>query len=159
MARVKWGDELIKWNDDLDTGIDVVDKQHRRIVDYINTLIGIRSSHDRDKEERVLNELVDYTMSHFAFEESLMEDAGYSFINGHKRVHEMFTRRVSDFMQRFKMGEDVTDELLVLLKSWLLNHIMSDDNDYAATVLKNLGSMNANSREGWLAKSVRRFFG
>ena len=71
----------------------------------------------------------------------------------------MFTRRVGDFMQRFKMGEDVTEELLIMLKSWLLNHIRSDDNDYASAVLKNLGAMDAKNGGGWLARSVKRFFG
>ena len=28
----------IAWNSELDTGIDVIDQQHRRIVDYINAL-------------------------------------------------------------------------------------------------------------------------
>ena len=149
----------IQWSEDLNTNIDVIDKQHRRIVDYINRLEDIKGKNDRAVEELVLNELVDYTLSHFAFEESLMEDAGYGFINGHKRVHQLFVKRVNDFIQRFKMGEDITEELLTVLKAWLINHIRSDDNDYADIVRKNLGDMNARHGEGWLSKSVKRFFG
>jgi hemerythrin len=149
----------ITWSDDLDTDIAVIDSQHKRIVEYINNLDDVKSTHDKEQLARVLNELVDYTLSHFAFEESLMEDAGYGFINGHKRVHELFTRRVSDFLQRFKMGEDVTEELLVVLKSWLINHIRSDDNDYAAIVRKKLSTDDAKNDGNWLSKSVRRFFG
>ena len=146
----------IQWTDDLNTDIQVIDSQHHRIVDYINTLDDIKDTHDRDQVEKVLNELVDYTLSHFAFEESLMEDAGYPFINGHKRVHELFVKRVGDFQQRFKMGEDIAEELLAVLKSWLINHIRSDDNDYAATVRANMDNVNASKKsEGWLKK----FFG
>lgn len=159
MAHLRMSDEVIKWSDELNTGITVIDNQHKRIVEYINILGDVRASHDRNEEERVLTELVDYALSHFAFEESLMEDAGYNFINGHKRVHAMFTRRVGDFVQRFKMGEDVTEELLIMLKSWLLNHIRSDDNDYAEVVLKNLGAVDAKNGGGWLSKSVKSFFG
>ena len=119
----------IQWSDELNTDIDVIDSQHRRIVDYINNLEDVKGLNDRAVEERVLNELVDYTLSHFAFEESLMEDSGYGYINGHKRVHQLFVKRVSDFMQRFKLGEDITEELLMVLKAWLINHIKSDDND------------------------------
>jgi len=80
----------IQWSDDLNTDIGVIDSQHKRIVDYINSLEDVKGSNDRAVEEQVLNELVDYTLSHFAFEESLMEDAGYGYINGHKRVHQLF---------------------------------------------------------------------
>ena len=149
----------IQWSEELNTNIDVIDNQHRRIVGYINDLEDVKGKNDRAVEEQVLNELVDYTLSHFAFEESLMEDAGYGFINGHKRVHQLFVKRVNDFMQRFKMGEDITEELLTVLRAWLINHIKSDDNDYAEIVRKNLGNMQARNGDGWLSKSVKKFFG
>jgi hemerythrin len=148
----------IVWSDDLNTDIQVIDNQHRRIVDYINALDDISESHDRNEVEKVLNELVDYTLSHFTFEESLMEEAGYCFINGHKRVHELFVKRVGDFQQRFKMGEDITDELLSTLKSWLINHIRSDDNDYADTVRTNMNMIANKKGEGWITRSVRKIF-
>jgi hemerythrin len=148
----------IEWSSDLDTHIPVIDKQHHRIVEYINNLYDISETHDREEVGRVLQELVDYTLSHFAFEESMMEEAGYPFIKGHKSVHDLFTKRVGDFMTRFKMGEDITDELLTVLKSWLINHIKSDDNDYADAVRANMAGSNVGN-ESWLSKSVKRFFG
>ncbi|HED35636.1 MAG TPA: bacteriohemerythrin [Gammaproteobacteria bacterium] len=149
----------IKWTDELNTNIQVIDSQHHRIVDYINNLYDVRNSHDRNEVEKVLNELVDYTLSHFAFEESLLEDAKYPFINGHKRVHALFIKRVSAFQQRFQIGEDITDELLAVLKSWLINHIRSDDNDYAAIVRANMNDVNISKDKGWISRSVKRFFG
>ncbi len=147
----------IQWTSDLDTHIPVIDKQHHRIVEYINNIYDISETHDREEVGRVINELVDYTLSHFAFEESMMEEANYPFLNGHKKVHEMFTRRVADFQQRFNMGEDITDELLTVLRSWLINHIKSDDNDYAASVRANMQNVGGN--EGWVSRSLRKFFG
>lgn len=120
----------IKWTDDLNTNIQAIDSQHLRIVEYINSLDDTKESRDKDEVKRILGQLVDYTLSHFAFEESLVEDAGYSFTNCHKKVHPLFVKRVADFQQRFKMGEDIAEELLITLKSWLINHIRSDDNDY-----------------------------
>ena len=63
----------IKWTNDLNTEIDVIDKQHRRIVDYINDLESAHGKQDRELVRQVLDDLVDYTMSHFAFEENLQE--------------------------------------------------------------------------------------
>lgn len=73
----------ILWTDDLNTGIDVIDRQHRRIVDYINDLELAKAKQDREAVGKVLDELVDYTLSHFAFEESLQEEAGYKYCKPH----------------------------------------------------------------------------
>jgi hypothetical protein len=60
----------IEWSPEQDTHIPIIDKQHHRIVEYINSLYDIRDTHDREEVGRVLQELVDYTLSHFAFDES-----------------------------------------------------------------------------------------
>ena len=148
----------IQWDDQLNTGIQVIDSQHRRIVEYINSLYDASLTRNRNDVEQVLQNLVDYTLSHFAFEESLMEEAGYPFINGHKRVHELFVKRINNFQQRFKIGDDITDELLAALKSWLINHIKSDDNDYTQTVLTNMNYVNTQQSSGWLSRSLKHFF-
>ena len=87
--------EYLHWVPELDTGIAEIDTQHRRIVDYINKLRDLRESHDRQGLSDVIAEMVDYTMSHFAFEEALIENAGYLFSGPHKKVHELFTRKVA----------------------------------------------------------------
>ncbi|QNN59195.1 bacteriohemerythrin [Diaphorobacter ruginosibacter] len=124
---------LLVWLPELDTGIDEIDRQHRRIVEYINTLHELRSTHDREALGNVIGEMVDYTISHFVFEESLMESAGYLFSGPHKKVHELFTRRVAEMQTRFEAGEDVTAELHGMLSRWLFNHIRNEDHGYIDT--------------------------
>jgi hemerythrin len=145
---------LIQWSSDLDTGIQVIDNQHQRIVEYINKLDHAQKHHSRDEVAEVLDELVDYTLSHFAFEESLMEDAGYGFINAHKKVHQLFAKRVGDYQQRFKMGDQIEEELIHTLKAWLINHIKNDDQDYAEDVRRNM-PQGAHRKGGWF----KRLFG
>ena len=142
----------LTWSSDLDTGISVIDNQHRRIVDYINQLNHAIESGDRDEIAEVLEELVDYTLSHFAFEEDLMEKAGYPFTNAHKKVHKLFVKRVADFQQRFQLGEDIGRQLHTVLRTWLLNHIRHDDADYAEAVKKTM-------HEGQKRGLFKRLFG
>ena len=146
------------WTPELETGISVIDKQHQRIVEYINKLYHAQEHHSREEVGMVLDELVDYTLSHFAFEENLMEEAEYPFVNAHKRVHDLFTRRVADYQQRFKIGEDVAEELLTTLRAWLINHIKNDDQDYSDDVRRNLEQLDNRSGGGWLARKMRGFF-
>ncbi len=126
----------IIWNSALNTGIDVIDSQHKRIVSYINALEEARIAKDRTRVGHIIEQLVDYTQSHFGFEESLMEEAGYRFLKPHQKVHELFIRRVNGFTVRAAKGEDITEELHTMLSTWLLNHIAHEDRDYAASVKK-----------------------
>ncbi len=128
----------INWTDDLNTGIDEIDQQHRAIVDYVNELDTARKTQDKEKVAKIIDDTVDYTLSHFGFEETMMEEAGYALLRPHKRVHELFVRRVADLQERFKKGEDVSEELHSLLSRWLVRHIKHDDYAYAETVKKHL---------------------
>lgn len=141
------------WSNDLNTGIDVIDKQHQRIVEYINELHDARTSgHKMEDIGKVIDELVDYTLSHFAFEESMQEDAHYPFLKAHKKVHEMFVSKVSDLQHRFSLGEDVSEELHKMLFTWLYNHIKRDDADYVESVKRNLA-------QGEFVEKKKGFFG
>lgn len=143
------------WSTELDTGIKVIDTQHRRILDYINELDKAHSGgHGREAVGNVINELVDYTLSHFSFEESLMEEAQYPFSKPHKKVHEIFTKRVGDFQTRFEVGEDIAPELHKLLVTWLINHIKRDDYDYVAAVKENMGNHDefVSRKKGFFAR-------
>ena len=151
----------IVWSPELDTGIEVIDQQHRRIVDYINALEAANQAHDRQAVGDTLDELVDYTMSHFAFEESLQEEAGYAYCKPHKRVHELFVRRVGDYVERHRLGDEIGDELYKLLTTWLLNHIRRDDADYVGAVKEKMVGIANERREkkeegGWLKRFFRR---
>ena len=125
---------ILRWVPELNTGIDEIDVQHARIVDYINRLYTLRDSPDRQALGDVIAEMVDYTISHFAFEEGVMESAGYMFSGPHKRVHELFTRKVAEMQSRFDAGENVTAELHGMLSRWLFNHIRNEDHGYIDSV-------------------------
>jgi hemerythrin len=131
------------WTEQLNVGIEVIDQQHRRIVEYINQLDDARSNgYSRDEIGYLINDLVDYTISHFGFEESLQEEAGYPFAKSHKKVHDLFAQRVSDFQARFDKGEDVSKGLNSLLVTWLFSHIKRDDADYVGSVKAYLQKQN-----------------
>ncbi len=150
----------LEWESDLDTGIEVIDGQHKRIVEMINGLHAAQLQMDKAAVARVIEEVVDYTLSHFAFEETLLEDAGYPFSRAHKKVHELFIRRVNVFRTRHQAGDDVADELKDLLGRWLFNHIRNDDANYVEAVKANMQQLTRDdSNGGWLSRSMRRFFG
>ena len=79
-------------------------------------------------------ELVDYTISHFAFEEALLQEAGYSKMKEHSKNHIEFSNKIFDYKDRSAKGEDVAQSLLDLLHDWLFGHILNEDALYVPTV-------------------------
>lgn len=155
----------IEWNAKLDTGIEVIDEQHKRIVNYINQLEAARLANDRQQVAVVIEELVDYTQSHFGFEEAMMEEAGYEFLKPHQKVHELFIKRVTDYTVRAAKGEDIAEELEHTLTRWLLNHIANEDHNYAEAVKRMVARkqqaaahVESPQTPGLWGSLVRRFF-
>jgi hemerythrin len=147
----------IAWTPNLNTGINVIDQQHRQIVDYINNLEAANLIIDKRKVKEIVDSCVDYTLSHFAFEESLQEDAGYQYVKAHKRVHELFTRKVGEYQERLNLGEDIGKELHDMLARWLVSHIKHDDADYVSAVKTNMISLieekeTKKETKGWFAR-------
>lgn len=67
----------INWGPEFETGIDIIDEQHRRIFDYLLEIDHAVTTHHAEEVEKVVRALIDYAISHNTFEESLMEKAGY----------------------------------------------------------------------------------
>lgn len=141
------------WDPSLNVGIDVIDGQHRRIVDYINDLDKAHTAQDHEKVTQILMGLVDYTVTHFAFEEDLMRQAGYPLSDPHKKVHETFISHINQYKEQHEKGQDITRKLMSELQIWLTNHIKNEDRHYVPHVNKIL-----KNKKGWLNRTLGRFF-
>lgn len=148
----------MQWTDDLETGIQVIDDQHKRIITYINELHDASETGNAAEVKEVLEGLLDYTITHFQFEEELQQKAGYPFLKAHQRVHEIFMKRVAAFRERAAKGENIIPELLSMLKVWLSSHIKGDDRDYVESVRKVVGTADQEAH-GWLSSTLKKFFG
>ncbi len=131
----------ITWTADFETGIDIIDDQHKRIFDYLKEIdqaIAIKSIR---QIEYVIKSLIDYAISHNTFEESLMEKAGYPMLEAHHQVHERFKERAHSYLARFANGEDpivLAREVRGDMGLWLTNHIKRDDKHYVNYVKRNI---------------------
>lgn len=134
--------ELIVWTDELlSVGIPEVDKQHKRLVDLLNSLDrAIREHHGSDVACAVLNELAEYTRVHFGTEEALMNASGYPLFEPHRLMHEDLIRQVLDLQGKVASGETrISFELLHFLKNWLTQHILGSDKKFGAYFAKSVG--------------------
>jgi hemerythrin len=155
--------DFIKLPKEFRTGITTIDKQHQQLVDMVNHLGRIREAAFENPKNRkaatsqVVDEMISYSISHFAFEESLMQDANYKFFESHKRTHALFVTRADEYKQRFTGGEDIIDELFDMLNRWLFNHIRNDDMAYAPALKTKILELDQ-TKTGWLGRMLKRFF-
>ena len=125
---------LINWNDSYSVKVKVIDVQHKKIVDIINEL------HDKMKEGKgkevvgkLLNQLLDYTVLHFAFEEKLLNTNNYPDSKTHIKLHSDLIEEVKAFRKKYESGSAMLSlELMNFLKKWLVEHILNSDKKYSA---------------------------
>ncbi|OIR10428.1 bacteriohemerythrin [mine drainage metagenome] len=121
----------LQWTEQFNVGIEVIDQQHRKIVEYVNQLDGMHSGGLSSREiGNLIDALIDHTIYHFDFEEKIQEKVGYPYLKAHQRLHVQFAKRLTNFQTRFAEGEDISGELESFLTNWLLDHLKYDDTDY-----------------------------
>ena len=137
--------DLMAWGPKLETGIDEIDSQHQTLVRLVNQLHrAMKLKHGALESGKVLSELADYTVQHFAHEEELFDKYGYPETGSHKEIHENLVAKVLEFQKEFKSGSaSLSMELMDFLTSWLRSHIMEVDMAYVPYLKEKLGSDNA----------------
>jgi len=149
--------EHIEWSSTYEIGIPVIDKQHKRIVDYINEL-NEADSDNKTLITKIIANLIDYTYSHFGFEEAMMAEAGYAKLAEHQKTHNIFIDKIYAFKQQHEAGHDVHHELSKLLKIWLINHIQEDDMSYASLIKHQMAKSEQELQTSWIKQKISQFF-
>ncbi len=125
--------KFMEWSSKLETGIKSIDDQHKKLVNMVNTLYSaISAGGGKEQLQRLLDDLIDYTVYHFGTEEELFKKHDYPDAVAHKKIHEELATKVVEFRERLQKGEAMLSyDLLNFLKSWLVNHICVTDMKYA----------------------------
>jgi hemerythrin len=126
----------IQWTDDLATGKDEIDEQHREIFRRINSLFDA-CNQGKGKHEvvKVISFLDEYIVIHFGIEERHMLTRSYPRYAEHKAQHEAFKKQFLDLKKKIETeGPGVhtviaTNQMVV---NWFLNHIRKVDTQLGA---------------------------
>jgi hemerythrin len=126
----------ILWTNDLATGSERIDIQHKAIFERINTLLeACREGRGKKEVQGVLAFLEDYVLTHFSAEEQYMKLRGYSGYEAHKEQHEDFIRKLSEIKESIQAsgpGVHTVISINQLLVAWFVNHIRKLDTQLGA---------------------------
>ena len=133
LERTQSQAELLSWSESLSVKVDLIDDQHKKLVNLINQLFrAVGSGSPQAQVEGVLAELIDYTAYHFQTEEDLFDRFGYPEKEAHKQIHTKLVAQAVGYQQKINQGDgSVAMSLLQFLKDWLVNHIMKTDKRYS----------------------------
>jgi len=130
--------DLIVWHDKLVTGIGKIDEQHQILVNLLNEAnIKLTPNNNAKFLEEITRNLLSYALYHFETEEGLMQKYGYiEDSDAHIRQHRSFSAKVVAVRNDIKTGLPISrEDLLSFLNSWLINHILNTDKQFAAFLL------------------------
>jgi hemerythrin len=134
--------EKFEWNIKFETGIDKIDNQHKKIVDFINRLsFAVAHKDTRKNIATILSGCISYVKTHFRHEEEMFDK--YNFVRSieHKRGHKRVLKQLTDFQVLYSQNQSTPDEdLLLFLRGWLTVHILGEDMQYVEVVTQGLAS-------------------
>lgn len=120
------------WKDEYNLNIEEIDRQHKKLVSLINDLYNAFFAHTEDQSlHSILNDLLEYTNYHFDSEEKYMEKINYPERESHILLHDTFKEKTIEFRHASRHGKKITSSVTNFLRSWLSDHILKVDRQYA----------------------------
>lgn len=124
---------MYEFKDEYKTGIDFVDEEHKKLFEIAENAYQLTQNdllHDKyDHLVQILEELREYTKTHFAHEEAYMKEIGYKGMFTQKTQHDAFILKLEDldFNDLDENSDQMIDDILHMLTDWLVNHILHVD--------------------------------
>ncbi|KAA0874148.1 bacteriohemerythrin [Nitrincola tapanii] len=129
--------EIFPWSHHFNTGIEVIDAQHRQLVFLLNQMAEYVIEGASEAELKALiDELADYAQYHFSTEEAIWAQAfaQESSFADHCHIHQEFSRKVLALQAEQASLHCALDDIFGFLTHWLAFHILDSDKRMALTL-------------------------
>lgn len=131
--------EIFPWHKNFETGVDIIDEQHKKLVDILNQLAAHLANRSKPITlNKVFDELASYADYHFKTEEKIWltyfkDDKWFS---NHEDTHESFIDKVIALKKEEdkKPLDDVIQDIVSFLAKWLAFHILDSDKRMAIAI-------------------------
>ncbi len=132
--------EIFPWNKNFETGIALIDEQHKVLVNILNKLaINFSNRSSEIIMNEIFDELVKYTDYHFKTEEEIWSKylKGDPWFETHKKTHKNFIHETLALKnhQADKSLDDIIYEVISFLAKWLAYHILDTDKHMAYVIM------------------------
>lgn len=121
---------MLWWTEELSSGIEFIDDQHRELFKLINEVFSAVNVNDAALISNTLDYLLHYVIEHFGAEESCMIKGHYPDFEEHREQHSYFIKQVYRLFCRFeaeKASPEFMNDFQLLMVEWLVDHISETD--------------------------------
>jgi len=112
------------WKEKYAVGEPELDNQHRYLFDLGNEI----QSADKSQAKAYVMKLYKYATAHFTSEETHMKQIKYPDLENHRKLHDKFITDLNSISENF--SSESFEEFKRFLYSWLIDHILNEDNKY-----------------------------
>lgn len=124
---------LFIWTPTLSTGNTHVDDDHRALVEKVNAVLEcIAQRADASTLSTTLDDLAEFTRTHFRQEEAVMQRAAYDGAAAHTAEHAALLTQMDEVLAQLRTGARVDSmALYTRLTRWVIDHIQNFDRAFA----------------------------
>jgi len=127
---------LIQWKNEYSVGVKEIDKQHQKIIDFINEINEVVTSQgSKDKYAGIIESMAGYANYHLSVEEEYFNKFDYPKKESHMDLHNQYRAKVKNFQEKIKAETDenvakLAYEVIDFLEDWWIGHINNIDKQY-----------------------------
>lgn len=133
----------IEWKAYLETGIPIIDKQHKELFNQMQELhAACKEQGGKAAIQEIFGFLEGYFNDHFATEEKLFDEHEFPGMERHVSAHDAFKEEIHEFRKDVnERGIKAMDALKMnrILVGWLTKHIGNMDQEFAPFIKEKLG--------------------
>ena len=130
--------EVFPWNKNFETGVEIIDEQHKKLVALLNELASTLTQDNQIEVTRVFDELAEYANFHFETEEAIWVKyfSDDSWLSSHQLTHSSFLPRVLKLKEQDsnKPIDEIIEGIVKFLIRWLAFHIIDNDKRMAFVI-------------------------
>lgn len=154
--------DIFPWNDQFNTNIEIIDSQHKRLVELLNKLARTVAFDSQETSiNYILDELLDYTEYHFITEEAIWNKYFHydSLEAEHIAVHQKFIDTIKELKLQIKERSisEIAQDTLSFLARWLASHILESDRYMSYVIIAIESGMEMQMAKEEATKSMNGF--
>lgn len=120
------------WREQLSVGNDVIDADHKYLIEIINRVEQIMALKDPGALAAELDRLTQYSTVHFEREEKIAAAVGYAQVPNLNDSHSMLLARLAQVRGEFdsagaEWSQQAVEHFTAFLRNWLIDHVIKED--------------------------------
>ncbi|MBF0259335.1 MAG: bacteriohemerythrin [Desulfamplus sp.] len=121
----------IQWKNELSTGNDILDIQHKELITRISKLLEEAEMLNSATISSTIDFLFDYVYSHFVLEEKMMIQTEYPDFEEHLEKHSYYVKYINNLKKNRLITRELISEMQSVLFVWFIEHIRVEDRNMA----------------------------